>query len=231
MSAGHLCSELPGGGRALFTDRSHGNLSSVGGDGADRGAQARERLRELLGVAALARGYQVHGAHVATVIRPPGRAGAGNEGLEQADGQATALPGVGAMVLTADCVPVALGTMGAVAMIHAGWRGLAAGVLEEGVRALEAIAPEEPVAALLGPGAGPCCYEVGDDVHDALRSGVPGTGPRRIDLRSVARERLRAAGVEDVREVAACTICDERFFSHRREGARAGRQAGVAWLS
>ena len=231
MSAADLRFELPGGGRALFTDRSAGNLSSVGGDGAEHGGEARERLRELLGVSMLARGYQVHGVHVATVLAPPSRDPAGNDALGQADGQATALAGVAPMVLSADCLPVALGAPGAVAMVHAGWRGLAAGVLEEGVRTLAQLAPGLPIAAVIGPGAGPCCYEVGDEVHQALHSGVPGSGPRRIDLRALARERLRAAGVADVREVSACTICDERFFSHRREGTRAGRQAGVAWLS
>jgi len=83
--------------------------------------------------------------------------------------------------------------------------------------------------AVIGPGAGMCCYEVGAEVHAAL-TGVE-REPGAIDLRAIARRRLLAAGVSQVREVHACTICDERFFSHRREGARAGRQAGVAWLS
>ena len=132
------------------------------------------------------------------------------------------------MVLTADCLPVALGSTRAVAMLHAGWRGLAAGVLEEGVLALRSLGGDEEIAAVIGPGAGACCYEVGAEVHAAL------TGGRRrasIDLRAIARRRLLAAGVSEVRDVDACTICDARFFSHRREGQRAGRQAGVAWLS
>ena len=132
------------------------------------------------------------------------------------------------MVLTADCLPVALGSERAVAMLHAGWRGLATGVLEEGVLALRELGGNEEVAAVIGPGAGPCCYEVGPEVHAAL------TGSSRhgaIDLRAIARRRLLAAGVADVRDVRACTICDRRYFSHRREGQRAGRQAGVAWLS
>ena len=113
-------------------------------------------------------------------------------------------------------------------MLHAGWRGLAAGVLEEGVLALRSLGGDEQIAAVIGPGAGACCYEVGAEVHAAL------TGGRRrasIDLRAIARRRLLAAGVSEVRDVDACTICDARFFSHRREGQRAGRQAGVAWLS
>jgi copper oxidase (laccase) domain-containing protein len=90
------------------------------------------------------------------------------------------------------------------------------------------------VVAVIGPGAGACCYEVGHEVHAAFgarsKTGLRRAG-RRIDLRAIARERLLGAGVADVLDAQACTICDERFFSHRREGARAGRQAGVAWLS
>jgi YfiH family protein len=215
---------LVGGARALFTARAHGNLSSVGGEGAEHGALARERLRTLAGVRKLARGYQVHGTVVRRVADMPSM-GQGGE----ADGQATALADVGAMVLSADCLPVALGSEGAVAMVHAGWRGLAAGVLEEGVRALRELGGQGETVAVLGPCAGVCCYEVGQEVHAAF-GGAHGAG-RRIDLRAIAHERLLAAGVAEVRDVAACTICDERFFSHRREGARAGRQAGVAWLS
>jgi polyphenol oxidase len=131
-------------------------------------------------------------------------------------------------VLTADCLPVALGCPRAVAMLHAGWRGLAAGVLEQGVSALAELAGSQPIAAVIGPGAGACCYEVGQEVHAAL-TGEARAG--RIDLRAIARRRLLAAGVAEVRDAAICTICDARFFSHRRDGAVAGRQAGVAWLS
>ncbi len=230
--------ELPGGGRVLFTDRTHGNLSSVGGDAAERGADAREQLREMIGVERLARGYQVHGTVVQRVSDgPPPDVAESSLAVEQAqegalaeaDGQATACAGVGAMVLSADCLPVALGCEGAVAMVHAGWRGLAAGVLEEGVRAVAELGQGGEIAAIVGPCAGACCYEVGPEVHEAF-AGAHRHGTH-IDLRAIAHERLLAAGVADVRDVPACTISDERFFSHRREGARAGRHAGVAWLS
>jgi copper oxidase (laccase) domain-containing protein len=136
------------------------------------------------------------------------------------------------MVLAADYMPVALAQGGAVAVVHAGWRGLAAGVVEEGVRVLRSLAPTGPVVAVIGPCAGPCCYEVGPEVLLALGGGQPADGDRtKLDLRACAHERLAAAGVNEVSDAAACTICDERFFSHRREGERAGRQAGVAWLS
>ena len=82
---------------------------------------------------------------------------------------------------------------------------------------------------MIGPGAGVCCYEVGEEVHAAF-GGAHRAG-QNIDLRAIARERLLAAGVARCATCSACTICDERFFSHRREGERAGRQAGVAWLS
>jgi YfiH family protein len=224
-----LTAPLPGGGVA-FTDRSDGNMSSVGGDGHERGAEARSRLRARLGLGGLARGYQVHGSVVELVREMPVREAQPGE-LTDADGQATALSGLGAMVLAADCLPVAIGRPGAVAMLHAGWRGLAAGVLAQGVRAVRElpVEGEGEVLAVLGPCAGPCCYEVGPEVHAALATGQTRTAT--VDLRALAREQLRAAGVTEVAELGGCTICDERFFSYRREGERAGRQAGVAWLS
>jgi YfiH family protein len=145
------------------------------------------------------------------------------------DGHATVVPALGLMVFAADCLPVALGSPGAVTMLHAGWRGLAGGVLERGVAALEELAGAGEIVAILGPCAGVCCYEVGPEVHAAFGLGAGPTG--NLDLRAIARQRLLAAGVSEIVDVTACTICDERFFSHRREGARAGRQGGVAWLS
>ena len=223
--------DLPGGGHVLFTTRAHGNLSSVGGVGAEHGLESREGLREQLGVRRLLRGYQVHGTTIQRVgdaVPPDSEA----QPEIEADGQATALLSLGTTVLTADCLPVALGANGAVAMVHAGWRGLAAGVLEEGVRALRELDGDGDLVAVIGPGAGPCCYEVGEEVHAAFSGShrVESPHTRNIDLKAIARERLLAAGVSDVRDVGACTICDERFFSYRREGARAGRQGGLAWL-
>jgi polyphenol oxidase len=227
-----LTAVLPGC-EVLFTDRSHGNMSSVGGLDAEHGAEARDRLRDRLGLQALARGFQVHGSVVELVAEVPGPE-PDTADLVRADGQATALGNVGAMVLAADCLPVAISREGAIAMVHAGWRGLAAGVLESGIQALDRLAApgltstEGPVA-VLGPCAGPCCYEVGPEVHAALGSDLREKAP--IDLRAVARRKLEAAGVEEVLGLGGCTICEERYFSHRREGDAAGRQAGIAWLS
>jgi YfiH family protein len=219
--------ELPGGGRALFTDRTAGNLSTGAGEHHEQGFARREQLCERLGLQWLCSSRQTHGTNVNAVARVSGRAG---EALAiDADGHATALQGVGAMVMAADCLPVALGATGAVAIVHAGWRGLSAGVLEAGVAALRELSEGEPIEAVVGPCAGVCCYEVGAEVHTAF-GGAHSVG-RHIDLRAIAHERLADAGVGRVRDVQACTICDERFFSYRREGERAGRQAGVAWLS
>jgi polyphenol oxidase len=243
-----MCHELPGGAQALFTSSAHGNLSTQRGEGHERGRAMRDRLAEELDLSWLCASRQVHGA---TVQRVRELAGAGGEAVPiDADGHATTLRGAGMMVLTADCVPVALGAAAeragasrggaVVAMAHAGWRGLAAGVLEESVRALHELGATGPIEAVVGPCAGVCCYEVGEEVHAAFRA-APAAGDTRsavgeyrdgnnINLRAIAQDRLLAAGVARVSHADACTICDERFFSHRRQGRAAGRQAGIAWV-
>ena len=228
LPGGAILCDLPGAGRALFTSRESGNLSTARGDDRQHGLPARERLCDELGLRWLCASRQVHGTVVARVRAQRGVRG---QALAvDADGHATSVRELGMMVLVADCLPVALGSGGAVAMLHAGWRGLAAGVLEEGVRAMHELGGVgDEMVAVIGPGAGVCCYEVGSEVHAAF-GGAHGEG-RRIDLRSIARERLLVAGVAVVHDVDVCTICDDRFFSHRREGLRSGRQAGVAWLS
>jgi polyphenol oxidase len=231
---GFTC-ELGGGARALFTTRADGNLSTSSGERSEHGRAARDRLCQRLELRWLCASRQVHGRDVLRVDTAERR---GGEALPlDADGHATAAAGIGVMVLSADCLSVALAGGRGVAMLHAGWRGLAAGVLEQGVRALREVGGGQAVVAAIGPGAGVCCYEVGPEVHEALGSrsagagGGGGGGRGTIDLRAIARARLLAAGVAEVLDADACTICDERFFSHRREAERAGRQAGVAWLS
>jgi YfiH family protein len=209
----------------LFTTRASGNLSSRSGELREQSGERRARLRERLGLHSLAHARQVHGVVVRRVEAPEARVGV--DSGSEADGQATSLSRVGLLVFTADCLPVALAGERSVAMLHAGWRGLADGVLEEGVRSLREMTAERELVAVIGPGAGACCYEVGAEVQAAF-----GHAERRgpLDLRGAARQRLHAAGVSEVHDLGICTICDERFFSHRREGARAGRQVGLAWL-
>lgn len=221
--------ELPGNGRALFTSRASGNLSLSAGEGHERGLARRQRVSEAIGLEWLCASPQVHGTDVRHVLERTHRGG--KPVAEPADGHATALTGVGVMVLAADCLPVAIASESAVAAVHAGWRGLAAGVLEQGVAALRQIGGEGEQVAVIGPCAGACCYEVGAEVLSAM--GLPGprlgASKQLLDLRVLARRRLLAAGVSEVLNVERCTICDERHFSHRREGAAAGRQAVVAW--
>lgn len=236
----HFGIELPGG-RALFTTR-RGGVSSAPyasfnlGRWTDDDPAAVEENRDRLAAAiripreAIAQGLQVHGAEVRRVTVPPDPAA----DPTPADGQVTALPGVAPLVLTADCLPVALIAPGAVAMVHAGWRGLAGGVLAEGVAALRELGANGPVAAAIGPGAGVCCYEVGEEVRDAFaRHGDAVRAGSNVDLKAIARRELRAAGVGEVHDSGLCTICSDPslFFSHRRDDGITGRQAGVAWRS
>src|SRR5262249_6254755 len=119
-------------------------------------------------------------------------------------------------------------------MRAAGWRGLRAGVVAEGVRAVRELGEPGPMVAAIGPGAGGCCYEVGDEVRAAFADYGPAvrTG-RTVDLKAIARRQLEAAGVAAVHDVGLCTLCGDPdvFFSHRRDGGRTGRQVGVAWRS
>ena len=220
----HVTAELPYAVRVLFTTRRGGvsrppydslNLGRLTDDEPAATEENRERLRELTGADRLAFGRQVHGS---VVVRDA-------EAFVEADGQVTTRRGVAPMVLTADCMAVALASPDAVGAVHAGWRGLADGVLEEGLEQMG----EGPFFAAIGPCARDCCYEVGDDVRAAL--GAPEVGePATIDLPGIARERLTAAGVDEVFDSGLCTMCNpDLFFSHRRDGALTGRQAGVVW--
>ena len=135
----------------------------------------------------------------------------------------TAEPELAALVYVADCLPIALAGPGGVAMLHCGWRGLAAGF---------AGAPWSPPPRVIGPGIGPCCYEVGEEVLGAFAGLGEGTATgRMLDLPEVARRLLQATGVGSIESAELCTGCEvELFFSHRRDAGRTGRQAGIVWL-
>ncbi|MCK9248770.1 MAG: polyphenol oxidase family protein [Solirubrobacteraceae bacterium] len=231
-----------GGASVWFTNRAGGasdgpyaslNLGTWTDDDPAAVRANRRRVAATVGVDPdrIAQAHQVHGVDVLTVHDDGDLPGADLERVRDGDGVATAMRGVPCVVLCADCLPVALVADGAVAMVHAGWRGLVGGVLEAGVVALRDVGGRGPITAIVGPGAGPCCYEVGPEVHAAL---APlGRTVRRgdhADLPEAATLRLRAAGVDDVRRAGACTICDPAWFSHRRDGGITGRQGGVAWL-
>ena len=182
-----------------------------------------ERNRELLAREAgidtrsIAMGWQVHGTDVKAWDAPP------NGDLDKVDGHVTARDDLALLVIVADCLPVALSDGERVAMVHCGWRGLAGGVLANAIAHFDT-AP----AAAVGPGIGPCCYEVGDEVREQFDARF--ANGRMLDLRAIADASLRAAGIEHIEHVDLCTSCrDDLFFSHRRDGGVTGRQGGLVW--
>lgn len=239
----HLAIDLPGA-RAIFTTRRGGfskgpfatlNLGRLTRDDQDAVSRNREVVQACAG-GHLAMIRQVHGSRVLSLTAPEQASGAlPQRELDEADGQATAVSAVAPIVLTADCLPIAIAGGGAVAMIHAGWRGLAGAIIEQGVRAVRELGDDrQPLAAAIGPGAGACCYEVGEEIHDRFRSlGEHARRGRNLDLKAIAHSQLISAGVSIIHDAGLCTICSppSLFFSHRRDNGVTGRQAGLVWCS
>lgn len=230
-----LEAELPGA-RAAFSTRL-GGLSAGAYESLNLGVLTDDETalvlgnRRLLGAAlgieqgSVLIGRQVHGAEVLRHDRAQ-RPAPWREPVPdppEADGHATAVAGLAPLVFVADCLPIALSGPRGVAMIHGGWRGLAAGIIGTGVEATGA------VAAAIGPGIGPCCYEVGTGVLAAFAPLGPGLADgRMLDLKRVARRLLERAGVAAIEDAGLCTRCNQDlFFSHRGAGPSTGRQAGV----
>ena len=236
--------ELPRGVRAC---------STLGGDGFDLGGErladgspspsvvaSRDRLRSELGLARVAFLEQVHGIGVHEAGR------SAEAVLPEADAVTTRVPNVACAVLTADCLPVLFCCLrgGRVAAAHAGWRGLSAGVLEATLARFDAESTK--VSAFLGAAIGPGSFEVGPEVRAAFIAGTAtvassaelsdcfarGRGDRWFaDLYGLARVRLRAAGVTGVYGGGEDCFRDaDRWFSYRRDGVRAGRQASLIWI-
>jgi len=200
------------------------NLGLLTDDAPANVAENRRRLGEFVGHPwpRFCYGRQVHGTTVRRATEPP----SAERPYTHEDGQATALTDAAAIVFVADCLPVLLAAEGGVAALHCGWRPLAGGIVEEGLRALREVGGHGPVVAALGPSARGCCYEVGEEVHEHFTAYDARRGERNLDIAAVARAQLEAQGVEFI-DVGLCTICDERFFSHRRDKGITGRQAGV----
>ena len=222
--------------RALSTTRSGGvstgcwsslNLGRRCGDDASHVEQNRARLNEILPAPA----QWLHQVHGTTVVRHPGQFVREIEG----DAQVAFRPDQVCVVLTADCLPVFFCSRSGdrVGIAHAGWRGLANGILQATVRALDE-APTQ-LMAWMGPAIGPKAYEVGSDVAEAFPDEFPAGFTRRgdrflLNIYTLAKLKLAAAGVHAVYGGGYCTMSDpERFFSYRRDGAT-GRMASLLWL-
>ncbi|AOD16490.1 peptidoglycan editing factor PgeF [Xanthomonas fragariae] len=236
---------------APFDTLNLGNRSSAEGDVPARVARNRALLVQALALPSTPHWLrQVHGVEVVRVEAPPvaacTRDGVRNVALDAqepvADAAVADVPGVVLAILTADCLPVVLAAIDGseVAAAHAGWRGLADGMLERSVAAMRT--PPQHVVAWLGPAAGPQVYEIGEDVfnafvaHDAqAQTAFVATCPGHwlVDLYALARQRLQHAGVplSAIHGGGLCTISDpQRFFSHRRD-RRSGRMATLAWIA
>jgi purine-nucleoside/S-methyl-5'-thioadenosine phosphorylase / adenosine deaminase len=202
------------------------NLGVLTDDAPENAHENRRRLCATVGADAerLAMSRQVHAATV-------NRAVAGERGRE-GDGLWIDEPGVPMLKLTADCLPVALARRNGdpgLALLHAGRLGLLEGILEAGVAALGG----RNIAAVVGPGIGPCCYEVGEGIGGAYRAhfGASALRGRNLDLWTVAERLLRDAGVDSVERADVCTACNGDFFSHRRDQGVTGRQGVIGYVT
>lgn len=243
MSAELLEWAAPGGPyRVAFSTRLGGvsegdfaslNLGILTDDDPARVVVNRTRLCAAVGAdpdgATMA--WQRHGRTV-TRAQPRGIVTPGTV-YDHCDGLWSDEPGRAMLLLTADCMPIALartdGERPAVGILHAGWRGLLAGIVGAGVRALGS----RRLATVIGPSIGPCCYEVGEEVAAPFREAFGDDVVRegKLDLWTSAERALRAAGVEHVERFDLCTFCQpDRFFSHRRDHGRTGRQGVIAYV-
>ena len=235
--------EAPGPYEVFFSTRTGGvstgafesrNLGALTQDDPQNVVENRRRLCDEAGADGdgAAMGYQRHGA----VVNRAERRGILVPGtpFEPGDGLWSDEPGQPMLVLTADCVPVALarasGRAPALAVLHVGWRGLLEGIVGAGVAALGGGA----LAAAVGPAIGPCCYEVSDDVSEPFRPrfGAGAVQQGRLDLWRATERALREAGCDSVERLDLCTFCHpELFFSHRRDRGITGRQGLIGYVA
>jgi hypothetical protein len=195
--------------------------TAADGDGR-QDAELRAAIAHDLGISAeWATIHQVHGNTVVGVI------GAGFAG--DADGLITEAPGLPLAVATADCVPVILEGTRSTAIVHAGWRGVAARIVEEATGRMDAIG-DRPVRVAIGPAIGPCCYEVGEEVVAALDgfAGRTTWGTPSVDLGAAIVDQASGDGIEVWRS-ELCTFTDRSLHSYRGE-ATSARQVAVTWL-
>lgn len=216
-------------GRSLSLDTSGTfggfNLAGHVGDDPQRVAANRKLLSDRLNLAAQPVWLeQVHGNEVVVVSSP-------TKQVPTADASITTQPKLPLAILTADCLPIVIWDEShhRVAALHAGWRGLANGIIERVMTHFEG----KSVYVWIGPGIGPCHYEVDAAVRESFTSSEAFKNSRpghyRFDLAAEARRQFRQLGVSHIKDMQVCTACDERFYSYRRDG-ETGRFATLAWL-
>jgi polyphenol oxidase len=233
----------PDGYSVAFTTRLGGvskgdfeslNLGILTDDDPERVVENRRRVCAAVGADAetATMAWQVHGG-VVTEARPRGILE--RTTFDQCDGLWSEAPGQAMALVTADCYPVAIaretdgGSGPGLCVLHVGWRGLLGGIVESGAAALR----PGPLRAIVGPGIGPCCYEVGEEVSQPFRErfGDFVVVDGNLDLAAAIEHALREAGVESVERTGHCTACEpELFFSHRRDRGRTGRQGVIAYI-
>ncbi|MHB8511225.1 MAG: peptidoglycan editing factor PgeF [Actinomycetota bacterium] len=230
--------------RAIFTTRLGGysadpwsslNLSYVSGDESQTVLRNRDRALNAIGLEASrwTGARQVHGTRVEHVLAADAGSGADSaeSTIPETDALVTDAPGVAIAVLTADCVPILLADQRRrrIAVVHAGWRGMVAGIVQ---RAAEKFEDASSLIGVAGPAIGPCCYEVGLDVSEPAvdRFGSRVMRDRNLDLWAAAMASFRDAGIRETYIAGLCTRCEShRFFSHR--AGDSGRQGVIACLT
>lgn len=236
-----LSAKLPGA-EVAFSTRIGGvseppfdtlNLGLLTQDEGQSVLENRKRLSHVLGFEPeqVAIALQVHGGGIVAHEGPQDPSPFARYGVAMGEGDAhwTRATDVALLVFVADCLPIALSNPEAVAMLHGGWRPLAADIVERGAAAIGAAAT--PTYAAIGPGIGPCCFEVGEEVLEQFAGlGDDVAEGRMLDLPEVSQRLLERAGIEVAERSDLCTRCNpDLFFSHRGQGGLTGRQAGLVW--
>lgn len=228
------------GAHALFTGRA-GGVSAAPYDSLNLGRWTSDvpaRIAENIevvqahvsagGERRVVLGRQIHETAVAVHVE-----GLPDPDVDGVDAHVSDRPDLALGVLTADCMPIALLAPWGVGIAHAGWRGLAGGVIAQTVDELANLpGAGDPgaIVAVIGPCAGPCCYEVGPEVQATFEGWPRGRAQdHTVDLPGMAQAALEAAGVGEVVQSDRCTMCGPSYFSHRASGGTTGRQAGLVW--
>ncbi len=216
------------------------NLGLSVGDATEAALENRRRFAAALGIdlAHWVVPGQVHGTRLVAVGETEAGCGARDtaSAIADADALLTSTPGLGLVISHADCVPVVLVAAGEtgplVATVHAGWRGMLAGIVEQAAAALSRRG--RLLGAVVGPAIGPCCFTVDEELRRRFDARYPGVVTvAAVDLWACARRQLETSGVprRDISVTGLCTSCDTRFFSHRRDRGETGRHLAVTWLA